>query len=73
MNTEHATTARPNARLAEADRREQLLLYGREHFAAYAFDAQPMREIAERGGVSRGCSITTSAGGEASTPRRSRT
>ena len=41
-------------RLTEADRREELLLFGREHFAAHAFDAQPMREIAERAQVSKG-------------------
>lgn len=35
-------------------RREQLLAFGRRHFAEHGFDAMPMDAIAERAGVSKG-------------------
>ena len=41
-------------RLQPADRRDQLIDFGREHFAAHAFDALAVEQIATLAGVSKG-------------------
>ena len=41
-------------RMTTEARREQLLAFGRQHFAEHGYDAMPMDAIAERAGVSKG-------------------
>ena len=41
-------------RMTTEARREQLLAFGRQHFAEHGYDAMPMEAIAERAGVSKG-------------------
>ena len=47
-------------RMTTEARREQLLAFGRQHFAEHGYEAMSMDAIADRVGVSRGSSITTS-------------
>jgi AcrR family transcriptional regulator len=46
--------AAERTRLSTTERREQLLLFGRAHFATSGFDADSMQAIAEAAGVSKG-------------------
>ena len=41
-------------RLTPGDRRDELIQFGRDHFAEQAYDALPLHQIAERAGVSKG-------------------
>jgi AcrR family transcriptional regulator len=41
-------------RMTTEARREQLLAFGRQHFAEHGYEAMPMDAIAERAGVSKG-------------------
>ena len=47
-------TTTERTRLSTEERREQLLLFGRTHFAEHPFDSISMKEIAEAAGVSKG-------------------